>query len=485
MLFFLPPNHPDQIFPELHAADTLAAGAGLCDPAIVRLVTGAGPDAIEQLEQWGVAFDRAADGQRQLSLEGAHSRRRVVHAQGDSTGAAIMQALVARAKDTPSITFIEDAEATDLLTRDGIVVGVRYRDSSGAFHDVATRQVVLATGGVGALWQHTTNPLGSWGQGLALAARCGAALRDLEFVQFHPTAMDVALDPMPLASEALRGEGAALVNSTGEAFMQFAPRRDLEPRDIVVRAIWQQLRQGQRVFLDVRNIAHFATRFPTIHASCVAAGIDPSRQPIPILPAAHYHMGGVAVDADGCASVPGLWACGEVAATGLHGANRLASNSLLEAVVMGQRVGRSLRGRAEGLNGALPQAPAARLDSNESRVRALMTRHVGVLRDKAGLEQAVAELAPLAARDDRALVGLMIATAALRREESRGAHTRMDFPATLAKAESRSLTLDELGLAIPATADGNGAKARAAAFTGFRTNLRRKFSGMTLMGRFW
>ena len=161
--------------PELHAADTLAAGAGLCDPAIVRLVTGAGPDAIEQLEQWGVAFDRAADGQRQLSLEGAHSRRRVVHAQGDSTGAAIMQALVARAKDTPSITFIEDAEATDLLTRDGIVVGVRYRDSSGAFHDVATRQVVLATGGVGALWQHTTNPLGSWGQGLALAARCGAA----------------------------------------------------------------------------------------------------------------------------------------------------------------------------------------------------------------------------------------------------------------------------------------------------------------------
>ena len=347
----------------LHTADTLHAGAGLCDPDITNLITSAGPDAIAQLAAWGVAFDRNEDGTYKRSLEGAHNRRRIVHAQGDGTGAAIMRALIAKVRATPSIQVLENTEATNLLTENGHVVGVTAISNKNRHpreggdpipFSLEAPATILATGGAGALWQHTTNPLGSWGHGLALAARAGAQLRDLEFMQFHPTAIDVGHDPMPLASEALRGDGAILVNDKGEEFMATTPGGNLAPRDIVSRAIWAQLQAGHKTFLDARAITPFATRYPTIHALCAAAGLDPQTDLIPVRPAAHYHMGGVATDKDGRTSLPNLWACGECAATGLHGANRLASNSLLEAVVMGKRVATAITGAVE------PPSPCGR-----------------------------------------------------------------------------------------------------------------------------
>ena len=423
--------------PGLHARDTLAAGDGLCDPAIVKLITEAGPEAIAQLVAWGVAFDRDKAGKLKRGLEGAHGRRRIVHAHGDGTGATIVKALTARARNTPSIRFLENVEVVGLMAEKGCVVGVRYRADSE--QEIIADNVVLATGGAGALWQHTTNPMGSWGHGLALAARAGAALRDLEFMQFHPTAMDVGLDPMPLASEALRGEGAVLVNDRGARFMANVEGGDLAPRDIVARAIWAQIQAGRKTFLDARGIESFAERFPTIHELALAAGIEPQSQRIPICPAAHYHMGGVAVDADGRTSIAGLWACGEVAATGLHGANRLASNSLLEAVVMGKRVARGIRdsgfGIWEKIFSTKPSAFNLQKSKNlnpESRIlnpniRALMAEHVGVLRDATGLNKAIAALTPMAQESDMALVALRIAEAALARKESIGAHWRVDF----------------------------------------------------------
>ncbi len=437
----------DDDTPALHAADTIAAGAGLCDPALVQLVTEAAPAAIEQLSAWGVAFDRDERDQKKrgklkLGLEGAHSRRRIVHAHGHSTGAAIMQALVTRARLTFGITIIENVEVTELLLETGAIAGVVYRDGAGKLHNRLSSQVALATGGVGGLWRHTTNPLNSRGQGLALAARAGAVLRDLEFVQFHPTVLDVGLDPMPLVSEALRGEGAILINDRDEKFLDNLSHGELAARDILVRAIWEQLQQGRRIFLDARPVVDFADRFAAVYEFCRAAKIDPTQQPIPIHPAVHYHMGGVAVDADGGTTVPGLWACGEVAATGLHGANRLASNSLLEAVVMGQRVAENMGvgslslGVEEKNKKDFRQKPGVQTQSsNLPFIRSLMSQHVGVLRDKVGLEQAVSALTPLAGDDDAALVALLIATAALQRMESRGSHSRTDFPATEKKWE--------------------------------------------------
>jgi L-aspartate oxidase len=294
---------------------------------------------------------------------------------------------------------------------------------------------VLATGGLGGLYAHTTNPLGAIGQGLALAGRAGAALADMEFVQFHPTALDVNSDPMPLVSEAVRGEGAVLIDETGTRFMAGQGRAELEPRDVVSRAVAQHIAAGHRVFLDAREALgdSFAAHFPGITARCRAAGIDPTRHPMPIRPAAHYHMGGVVVDGAGRTSVEGLWACGEVAASGLHGANRLASNSLLEAVVYAGFVAESLGGgsfvpAAEPRPVALPPAPDA------APLRVLLGEALGVVRDRVGLSAAIERLQPLAFRGgalaDPALVALMIATGALAREESRGSHWRRDFVKT-------------------------------------------------------
>jgi L-aspartate oxidase len=419
--------------PALHAADTVAAGAGLCDVVMVERITNAAPEAVDDLVRRGVAFDRSADGRYKLGLEAAHGRRRIVHARGDSTGREIMRALITSVRRTPSITVLEGVEARRLMMADGRLAGVLAQAKSGPVL-LRSSRVVIATGGIGGLYRHTTNPLGAIGQGLALAARAGAVLRDMEFVQFHPTALDVGRDPMPLVSEAVRGEGAILVDEAGERFMSGHSRGELEPRDIVARAVWRHIAEGHRVFLDARKAlgADFAERFPVIAAHCNAAGIDPATMPIPVRPAAHYHMGGIVVDEAGRTSVEGVWACGEVAATGLHGANRLASNSLLEAACCARRVAASVAGTVTCNRVGPRPALVPRETVDAGPVREIMSRHVGVLRARDGLRTAIEGLRPLAFGDhaaaDPALVGLMIATAALLREESRGGHWRTDFP---------------------------------------------------------
>ncbi len=442
--------------PSLHAADTMAAGAGLCDPDVVERVTAAAPDAIAWLAAQGARFDARPDGSLKLGLEGAHSRRRIVHF-GDGTGAELHRAVVERTRALPSIRVWEGCVATAVLTDGGSVTGVRVSTPSGEL-ELLTDAVVLATGGLGGLFSQTTNPLGSRGQGLALAFRAGAALRDLELVQFHPTALDVGLDPMPLVSEAVRGEGAILVNEEGDRVLD----NPLAARDIVSRAEWAQLMAGHHVFLDARENpgARFAEFFPSIDATAAAAGIDAATQLLPVRPAAHYHMGGVLVDSNGESTVRGLYAAGEVASTGLHGANRLASNSLLEAVVCGRWVAQHLRRRATGLpidahseavSAPGPQ-PATGFGGSGSEgpehgedvtvVRTIMSRAAGVLRTGEDLGVALDELTPLR-ETDAGLVGWLVVWSALQRRESRGGHTRLDFPGT---AEARHTIVDATAL---------------------------------------
>ncbi|HKY01175.1 MAG TPA: L-aspartate oxidase [Burkholderiales bacterium] len=422
--------------PEFHAADTIKAGAFHCDEEIVASVTAEAPACIEDLIRHGVKFDRDAQDALSLGLEAAHSQRRIVHAGGDATGLQVVNALIKAAKASPSIEILDDVIVTELVLEEEGVRGVKGLRAGTPFY-MPARAVVLATGGAGGLYANTTNPIGSIGSGFVLAARAGAVLRDVEFVQFHPTAMAVGRDPMPLATEALRGEGAVLVNSRGDRFMADVPGQELAPRDVVARAIWAEIERGQDVYLDARAKvgARFPHRFPAVYALCQNAGIDPLKQPIPVRPAAHYHMGGIAVDQNGRTSVPGLWACGEVAATGLHGANRLASNSLLEGAAFARWIAVDI---------AATEVPrTARLQSVDSdfiprvaggaevqHLRDLMTRNVGVTRDEASLTEAIHELSDVAfgrsAVADRALAGLFIAVAANMRTESRGAHFRRD-----------------------------------------------------------
>jgi len=430
--------------PAHHATDTVAAGDALCDARAVESITVAGPAALADLLELGAAFDRAPDGRYKLGLEGGHGRRRIVHAAGDGTGRAMTAALIAAVRRTPSVTVLEGVEARRLIVEDGAVTGV-LAAADGKPVVLPTARVVIATGGIGGLYRETTNPLAAIGQGLTLAARAGAALADMEFVQFHPTALAVGRDPMPLVSEAVRGEGALLVDAAGRRIMVDYPRAELEPRDIVARAVWRETAAGRRVFLDARRALgnRFAECFPGIAAACRAGGIDPAVNPIPVRAAAHYHMGGIAVDAAGRSSLPGLWAVGEAASTGLHGANRLASNSLLEACVVGRTVAESVAGTTSRLThprpAAVPRLPtAARADS----VRTIMEQRVGVLRDRDGLTAAVDALASLAfatgPEADAALVGLFVAAAALQREETRGSHARTDFPNHSSEAPRRS-----------------------------------------------
>lgn len=443
--------------PDLHLADTLTAGDGLCDEAIVRRIVEAAPRAIANLERLGVAFDRAPDGTLQLGLEAAHSRRRIVHAAGDATGREVVRALAAAVRRTPSIIVLEGMEARRLIVEDGQIAGVLAVGSAGTVR-LSTSRLVLATGGVGGLFRDSTNPLGSFGQGLALAARAGAELADLEFVQFHPTALDGLRRPMPLVSEAVRGEGAVLVDEDGKSFLADTPGAELAPRDIVARAVWHQLAAGKRVFLDARQClgSRFAERFPVIAALCSEVGIDPAVEPIPVRPAVHYHMGGVAVDTEGRSSVDGLWACGEVACTGLHGANRLASNSLIEAVVSAAWVAKSVAAsppdRCQRLFPAIvPPRPDASL------VRPIASHALGIVRDSQTLREAAAALMPLAAgrttASDPALVALMITIAALRRDESRGSHYRSDCTLRDMQPLRSRLTLGEAFEAAAAIAD--------------------------------
>lgn len=430
--------------PEAHARDTIAVGGGIVDEAVaLQMVREAGA-RIHDLLSYGVPFDRDLEGRLAVSREAAHSARRVVHVHGDMAGQAIMAALVARIRQTPTIHVVEGFGAEALCSDGENVFGVIARPTGserGAPVVFPARGVVLATGGVGGLFQVTTNPPQAAGIGLAMAARAGAVIADAEFVQFHPTAILTGADPAPLATEALRGEGAILLNGKGERFMaDIHPLGELAPRDIVARAVFREVAEGRGAFLDTRAAlgARIRDEFPTVYATCVRAGIDPLTQPIPVAPAEHYHMGGVAVDERGRASLKGLWAAGEVSSTGAHGANRLASNSLLEAVVYAARIAEDIDGHD------LPQHPGAVLtplpangppDARAtSELRAIMSRSVGVVRDGAGLSAAIAAIAMIESRAthaelrNRALAARLIATAALRRRESRGAHTRSDFP---------------------------------------------------------
>lgn len=435
--------------PALHLADTLAAGDGLCDRDVVRRIVEAAPETIARLQRLGVRFDMHPNGTFALGLEAAHSRHRIVHAEGDGTGREIMRALVEAVRRTPSITVCEGVTARRLVVEDGRITGALIAGTGGAAV-LPTTRVVIATGGIGGLFTRSTNPDGNFGQGLALAAYAGAALADLEFIQFHPTALAGPSGPAPLVSEAVRGEGAVLVDETGRRFLADTPGAELAPRDVVARGVWRHLTDGHKVFLDARQRPgpHFADRFPAITTACQLIGVDPSRDLIPIEPAVHYHMGGIAVDQAGRSSIPGLWACGEAACTGLHGANRLASNSLIEAAIGAGWVAESIAAtHAPATPPRHQHKPASLPDPDPTSVRATLSRGVGVLRDDAGLRSTIATLLPLATGHGPAAeptsIGLMIAVAALRRQESRGAHWRTDFPKRSETSQRALLRLED------------------------------------------
>jgi L-aspartate oxidase len=472
--------------PAAHAADTLSAGAGLSDPERTRDLTDEGAASLSWLLQEGIAFDRDLAGGLSLAREAAHQFPRVVHAGGDATGQVLVQGLIERVLAEPSIRIAEKAFAWDLVIRQGRIAGLVafHEDDGWVFH--RTENVVLATGGIGRAWWHSTNPVESTGDGLAMAARAGAKLANLEFVQFHPTALaadDSDGARLPLLTEALRGAGARLVDAHGNRFMVSEhPLAELAPRDVVARSIHRRTRAGEYVGLDIRDVLSGPARdsFPQAVQTAKEAGIDPYREPLPIAPAAHYHMGGIEVDLQGRSSIPGLWACGEVATTGIHGANRLASNSLLEALVYARRVAAGLNSVKRPLrqtDEAIPELPAlperSTLDSLQAlqeSVRRIMTQDVGILRNGVELESAYAILSEikdrLLALSDRsnkafranandvwrwgetrnlALVARLVAFAALRREESRGAHFRDDYPQPSSKwRRKQSLTLESL-----------------------------------------
>ncbi len=428
-----------------HAADTITAGAGLCDPDIAALVAREAPGRIDDLVRYGAPFDRNLDGSLAVGREAAHSAARIVHVKGDRAGAEVTRTLAERALATPSITLLEGFHAVELAMEDGHVAGLFARSGTGAGARLVlfrARAVIFATGGLGALYAVTTNPLESRGEGLGMVARAGALIADPEFVQFHPTAIAIGRDPAPLATEALRGEGALLVDETGRRFMPAIHKdAELAPRDVVARAIHREIAHGHQVFLDCRDVigAEFPSHFPTVYAACRSAGIDPVRQPIPVAPAAHYHMGGIASDGRGRSSLDGLWAVGECAATGLHGANRLASNSLLEALVFGARAAVDVRATVTpGAARGTPPAPERfAVPAPPHVLREAMTRLVGLERDEAGLREALCVIAQVerAGGNEPALLNMtaaakLVTAAALTRHESRGGHCRTDYPHT-------------------------------------------------------
>ena len=466
---------------QAHAEDTLSAGAGLSDPLRAKDLTEEAGASLAWLIGEGIAFDRGGDGSLALAKEAAHRFPRVVHASGDMTGKVLVEGLIERVRKTPSITVLEDTFAFDLLVRDARCCGlVAFEPRNGwTFH--RAHNVVLCTGGIGMAWWHTTNPSEATGDGLAMAARAGAQMANLEFVQFHPTAFAATGGAsMPLLTEALRGAGALLRDESGERFMCAEHAlAELAPRDVVARAIQHRTLAGEKVFLDLRPIpwTDLKSSFPRALETAAKAGLDPRHDVLPVAPAAHYHMGGVEVDGRGRTSIDGLWACGEVADTGIHGANRLASNSLLEAVVYARRVAAEIGdASAPGCSiHAIPEIPVVsgeeareELGKLLRRSRQIMSRRVGVLRDGRELAAATTALCGIETRLDQLqlhgatlptspdvrrwgevrnlnLIARLIASAAARREESRGAHYRDDFPAPRPEwRRPQSLTMEAL-----------------------------------------
>ena len=431
--------------PELHRRDTLAAGAALCDASAVQVLVTEGPDRVRELLDAGADFDLTPSGDFKLGLEAAHSANRIVHAHGDRTGAEVARTLIAQVQAHPDVQVLERARVLDLIVDGGRCRGVRASIAGRAVEIIADA-TVLATGGCGQVYRYTTNPQVATGDGFAIAHRAGARLADMEFVQFHPTALDTPENPLALVSEAVRGEGALLLNAEHERFM---PKRhrlaELAPRDIVAREIFRERARSGAVYLDARHLgAGFRTRFPGIFALCKARGIDPGRQLIPVTPAAHYMMGGVVTNLAGRSTLPRLYACGEVSRTGVHGANRLASNSLLEGLVFAERVARDMvtlpalrREPREGKPWKVPplmDRGAAQVAADD--IRQVMWDHAGIARTARGLRRCLTRLDEIAARlspgatEERNMVetARLIAEAALLRRESRGGHYRSDFP---------------------------------------------------------
>ena len=432
--------------PALHAADTSAAGAGLVETGPTDILTEDGRATVEWLASLGAPFDRDAAGDFAVSLEAAHSHARVARVGGDGAGRAILSALIAAVRAAPHVEVWEDGRLRGLIQdAAGRVCGALV-ERNGRLVEVLSPAVVLATGGAGGLFAQTTTPAALLGEGMALAYRAGAEILDPEFVQFHPTAIDVGLDPMPLATEALRGEGARLIDREGRFLLGEAADADLQARDVVARAVHTARAEGRGAFLDCRALGSaLAEEFPAVFAACMRAGLDPRETPIPVAAAAHYHMGGIAAGTDGRTSLPGLFAVGECAATGVHGANRLASNSLLEAAAFGRRTGRvaSLETSSAGVTDSAPVAPDLPAEALQA-LREAMSEGVGVVRDAAGLAEALAVIARLEAAAPGALplvAARLIAEAALARRESRGGHSRRDYPAVASTARHTRLRM--------------------------------------------
>jgi L-aspartate oxidase len=438
--------------PRVHAADTLAAGDGLSDPEAVRVLTEEGPDRIRELLASGAVFDTGPGGELRFGLEAAHTRPRILHAGGDRTGAALVKHLTRVVEAHPDIGILEHTEARELIVEEGCVVGaVVVR--RGAVETIRAAAVVLATGGVGQLYAVTTNPRVATADGWAMAHRAGARLRDIEFLQFHPTALKLSgVNPAPLISEAVRGAGAVLVNAAGRRFaLDSDERGELAPRDVLARAVSEADTAGG-AWLDARSVPRFAEQFPGITQMLAQHGLDPARDLLPVAPALHYAMGGVRTDLEGLTTRPGLWAVGEVASTGVHGANRLASNSLLEGLVFADRVARALPaaapcepGSSRTVTGERDTPSPPESDAIRAEMRVVMTADVGVVRTEASLLRAERVLDGLLARTDpgdwrtrnQLLVAGLITRAARRRRESRGGHRRADYPPKSRRTSAR------------------------------------------------